>query len=143
MRPGLKKEEIIKEYKRYYTSEYVQTSPDLPTPKEKHNYTISYIWMNYISRPTVKGYKVIPLGIAGARPTRSGLMGDIFALVSGKGMKTKFARISINSSALELLGTVQRGVSYTTQLGKYQGGSDFFADDRTKFKNPRKIKQSY
>lgn len=143
MRPGLTKEEILKEYKRYYLSEYVQTSPDLPTAKDKHLYTISYVFMNYISRPPTKQYKIIPMGIAGIRPTRAGDMADIFALVSRKGMKTKFARVSLNSSATDLLKTTQRGVLYNAQLGKFQGGSDFFADDRTKLTNPKKIKHSY
>jgi len=95
-------------------------------------------WRDYIERPPVDSFTVIPLGFSGSRKSQAGNMtATLFAIIKGE---RGIQRITCQGSmADKVVKTVSLFDQYVdVKLGKFKNGG-FSADDRAKFESPNRL----
>jgi len=105
----------------------------------QHSYVLMGLWRDYIARPPVADYTVIPIGFTGVRKAQSSgnPTATLFALIRGeKGIQ----RVNVQGpTAQKIIRTVSLFDQYDVKLGKFKNGG-FAADDRSKFETPTRMK---
>lgn len=140
-------DEIRRDFKEIFNDPFIQDDPQFTSDEERHRYAIAVLWTRYVSRPPVKEFEVIPVGLSGERVTTTGKRtAEVYALVkSRRGVKLR--RIVLQGSITEKrkeinLPNLQNSFKYNVKLGEFSKGGDMIADNRAKFDEPVLLKAS-
>lgn len=138
-RSGVDVSDVVAVYNGWM--EKIKDRKDLPTTSQKSRYALTKVWREYIARPPVDPYTVIPIGAAGTRMTSGGKKRSvIFALVKGApGIQQIVCLGSTSEKYLEITPFMMyEGVKLGRFKGKGGEEGDFVADSRAIFENPKR-----
>lgn len=140
-------EEIEKDYREIREDPFIVQDEQFSTDEERHRYAVAVLWTRYVSRPPVREFEVIPVGVAGERVSSTGKKSaEVYALVKDK-KGVRLRRIVLQGPVTDLRKEVNlpsgpNSFKYTVKLGEFAQGGDMIADNRAKFDNPTLLKAS-
>jgi len=133
-------EEIQAQYAEIFNDDFIQKDPQFSTVEEKHRFAVMVLWNQLINRPPATAYDVVPIGFDGTREPRGGGTPycNLYILLAGE---LKIRRIMCRGAVSDVYNRINLFYMYKdVQLGQFQEGGDFIADERAKFKNPIRLK---
>jgi len=136
---GIKQEDILADYARLFNDPFVQQDPQFKGDEDRHRYTITVVWNNFINRPPVKPTDFIIVGIGTEQLTKRGKTAEIMVLCPNKQTKKYDLRRLVLQ---EPVVTAKKDLSqqlfagYRVKLGEFSSGGDLVADNRSIFENP-------
>lgn len=139
-RTEISREEITRDYTEIFEDPFIQEDPQFTTDEERHRYAVAVLWTRYVSRPPVKEFEIIPVGISGERITSTGKKtAEAYALVKGnRGVKLR--RIVLQGPMADMRKEITLNAKYNVKLGEFSKGGDMIADNRSRFTDPVRLR---
>jgi hypothetical protein len=111
-----------------------------PDQASKEQYACAVVWGNFVGRPPMSDYAVIPVAFEPKSVTANGAVrASIFALIAPTGSDSwEYRNIACTGDSADLVYNISLFFQYPlVKLAKFAQSADLFADNRTKFEHPQ------